>query len=365
MTRAPNSITEAIRGFPPGEDRTTAVLAAVCTIHRPFASRMLRKAAEVDEVRADSIEANLQVVIPSGRRVDLELVGRAAGGDVVRVWIEAKWTAVFQRDQLLDYERALGDRGTLIAVLPAARSSEVPTQFRAWTWEQIAVLADESGRDHGGPHWRHAADDPLAPACQRVLSLFLEHLEREHHMPTRPLLTDHAVAIRLADEALDIADRLGDESIARAGLEVIKGGSFGYNASGAWWRVAAREALATTDAWHPNGYLELMRHPRGAHQDGPLEPVFLFGHTLPKAAIDLLEADRLIEWRRRLAEADPLFKLSGGRSQPTRVVAAMQLAQVATASTSFDGQVEFLTAWIIRALDMLGRLAPDVSWDAP
>lgn len=83
---------------------------------------MLRKAAEVDEVRADSIEANLQVVIPSGRRVDLELVGRAAGGDVVRVWIEAKWMAVFQRDQLLDYERALGDRGTLIAVVPAART---------------------------------------------------------------------------------------------------------------------------------------------------------------------------------------------------------------------------------------------------
>lgn len=361
MARAPTSISQAIRSFAPGEDRTTAVLAAVCIIHRRFAKTVLREVTGVDRIDGESIEANLQVLIPGGRRVDLELVGRRADGSVTRVWIEAKWKAAFQPDQLADYERALDSHGTLIALLPTHRVGEVPDGFRTCTWERIALLADKAGSDDGGPHWRRMAYDPDAPARRRVLALFLDHLQAEHDMTTKPLLTDHAVAIRLADEALEITDRLGDEGIKRAGLQVLKGGSFGYDSAGAWWHLSGR---ADSDAiWHPRGYLELMRHPQGAHQDGPLEPVFLLGHTLPKATIERLESDQLEDWRRRLAAEEPLFKLSGGRSQLTRIVAAVQIVQIASASASFDGQVSFFAGWIVRALDRLRGLDPGLSWE--
>lgn len=358
MARAPSSISQAIRGFPRGEDRTTAVFAAACVVHHAFGQAVLEEAAGA-RIAADSIEANLQVLTPAGRRVDLELVGRS-NGTAVRVWIEAKWDAVWQPNQLADYAAAIADRGTLLALIPAYRAREVPKPFKTLTWEHVAVLADQQGIATAGQRWRDRAYQPDAAAQQRVLALFLDHLETEHQMATSPLLTEHALAIRLAGDAITISDALASDAIRRAGLH-SEGAGYFRNHAGAYWTFQQQAQLAPV--WHPEGWPELMRSPNGAHQtDGPPEPVFLCGYSLPKPAIDRLEAPDLQNWRTALAADTPRFLVSGGRSEWTRVFTALPLAALATASASFDGQAQLLGDWIRGAFDKIQELDPGVIW---
>lgn len=317
------------------------------TIHQPFGHAVLRTATGRD-VDADSIEASLQVLTPAGRRVDLELVGRARGA-VVRVWIEAKWDAGWQPGQLAHYTEVIGVAGALVALVPAHRAVEVPEEFSApLTWEQVAVLADQAGIQEGGHRWRTTALQPDATARQRVLALFLEHLEREHHMTILPLLTEDALAIRYAEDAITIADELAEQAIRRAGLHTEQRHDF-KRRGGAYWKFPAQPQLGAV--WHPGGWAELMRSPTGAHQlDGPPEPVFLCGYTLPKTTIEWLQSDDLQDWRAELATEPLRFVVTGGRKGHTRVFTALPLAALATLRSSFDGQTQVLTDWMQRAL---------------
>lgn len=361
MARPPESIADAVRRFAPGEDRTTAVLAVACTIHTGFGAALVHEVTGAD-VDAASIEADLQVLTPAGRRVDLELIARDRGS-TVRVWIEAKWDALWQPNQLADYAQALDDRGTLVAVVPAYRVHEVTPPTCALTWERIAVLADCQGIAVDGHAWRSIARRPDAPACQHILSLFLDHLETEHHMATSPLRTDHTVAIRLADEAITIADRLAEEAISRQALQLDKANKPGHWAhdTGAWWPFARTDDRGPT-TWHPDGWPELMRLPDGARQDGPADPVFVCGLTLPKRAIERLEQVALTQWRAQIG-AEP-HRFTVWRDQNwTRVFTALPLAELATRSASFTGQVDYLARWLGDRLAAIRSFDPGVQWE--
>jgi hypothetical protein len=170
------------------------------------------------------------------------------------------------------------------------------------------------------------------------------------------------MALRVADEAITIADRLAEEAMARADLRPSSHGDWA-NGTGAWWTFPEDDELGRYTVWHPGGWQEFQRSPDGAHHaDGPPDPVFLCGISLPKRAIERLEQADLTDWRATIA-AEHGFTVTGGGREWTRMFTALPLAIVATASASFDGQATYLAEWLATHLDAAARFDPGVAWD--
>ena len=285
---------------------------------------------------------------------------------MIRVWIEAKWGAREQPEQLEHYREELGDRGLLVALVPARRSREVGDRAVTLTWETVGVLADRVGReDDDDPQWRGAAMHENAPARQRVLALFLDYLRRERGMSIEPLRTDHALALRLAADAIAISDRLAEEAIRRAGLQE-KSSGVGADPHDKWWTFQTPKDWSHRGAWHPDAWPELQRSSSGAHdREAVGEPVFHAGLSLPSgAAARLLEAEALAAWRDD-AHKHGFSVSGGGRGEYTRLFATLPLAALASASATFDGQAEHLSQWVTRKLGYAADLDPGVDWSDP
>lgn len=371
MPVAPTSVLRALR-IGVAENRSTALVAVACQLHRPFAELLVQEAIGgsepgADTLRLNDLEASVEVAAVGGR-VDLELVVHTSVG-LRRIWLEVKGDAEFQDDQLGRYQRALaqtpGAQGRLVVLLPASRvhTPELAgIDVEAITWQTLAALADSAGsrvHDASGQagYWRPSARQSDAPARQLVLDLLLEHLQEEYDVTIDPLTTLHASALRLASSAIAVSDRIAADAIVRAQCQTVRTEPW-LKGLGCRWYLSP--PVSTEQRWwEPNGEFVLWRSVsgnRGLHPAGGAS--FVAGAKLSPAAGEELHSliTRLCEQDARTDWPWPLRHLPQAKHH--FVCSALPLEALATAAATPEHQVQFVSSWLLHTLASLEQSPP-------
>jgi hypothetical protein len=201
MPRSASLLLQAIGRRPWGtEDRLTELLATVCESDSELGRALFAQAGLLCD---GDVEATTQLTVTNGR-VDMQLLGYNKDGSRVRLWSEHKTGSGYGPEQLARYNTELSarygeDRSALITIVPHHDEAEVPDGLNvvSLTWQDIGKLAWDLRRRRGGAGWRNAANEPQAPACQRVLCELLNYLQERHNVTVDPL--SHMDLVALAE----------------------------------------------------------------------------------------------------------------------------------------------------------------------
>jgi hypothetical protein len=366
MSRAPQSLITAVRRAK-REDRLTDLVAMVLEEHIGFANHVLREAGLP---KAVEVRASAQVTTRRGRHPDLEVLGLdERGAAVCRLWSENKTGANYQPDQLPDYAEDLPEhpaRHQLITIVddmsevPRDEQSPDAPRWRGFTWQQVAVMAWEAGRESSPgvdrPDWQRAARRPQAPASQRILLELLNYLEEEHGVVLNPLGHEHISAFAYMDETIAVLQELVTGAASHTHADLDGELEWSDKSDSLWQCFAAAgtwaEALegspdiesANTDHWS---------------SDRIGEPAFGAGYTLPGTVAPVLLASDSQSWRDAV-EADGFSVRPSSDGDWLYIRRTKYVAELIPAGATLDAQTRVLGKWLDDALQALARHDPGV-----
>lgn len=185
-------LLEALERTPVKEDQSTELTAHVLRSDPRFRARFCERIGAPLFPHAD---IRTQRPTASGRRVDLELILRGLRTSHA-VWIEVKAGAPEHDSQVTAYRSDLSrlypGRYTIAILAPVGDEIFAAHPWAAhMTWQQLAGLLDEVGREDSGTGWRQHASADDARVAQRTLLELNEHLQRRRRalkvMPDDPI----------------------------------------------------------------------------------------------------------------------------------------------------------------------------------
>jgi len=349
---AAKSLLEAALRDPGPENRLTELLATAISEHQGFAVR-LAEAVDVPNLPSGtSASCASQVITPEGRFVDLEIALWHEDRVTRRIWCENKIHAAFQPEQLPDYLEALqriDPDGVLVVIAPESRRAGIEAHAPEGTcflsWQRVAEEAHAAGREVG-EGWSDAETRPSS-ATQRLLEEFVEYMQNTEDLGVmiEPLRIRHAVALRDAREAMEIAQTLMDRAVERSSYESKRSA---ISPDGSWAKHRLRPTEHGSQPW---GSLEVMRVSRDwIREDATGEAVYVAGITLGKEHADLRTGERYSGWREKIAREG--FGVITPSSD-VHVMRPLYLVDLATRSPTFDGQCQELAEWLDESLEWI------------
>src|SRR4051794_36585259 len=204
------------------EDRLTEIFAVVLDACDELAKSLF---AEVELPVGERFQVFTQVAVTKANKPDMLVHSLDRGGTVVsRLWSEHKIDSGFgllQRERYLESLRALPGDGELIFIVKDAPTARESGEWRGFTWQEIAELAEGVGLAWGGRDWRREALAPTAPAKWRLLWELLWYLEEEEGLAVAQALDqDRLLAFKLMEEtAAAVAALLERASQSAPGLK--------------------------------------------------------------------------------------------------------------------------------------------------
>jgi hypothetical protein len=369
MSRAPQSLVAAVKSAK-RENQLTGLLSLVLEAHLPFANKLFERAKLPP---AAEVRGRVEVMTRSGRFVDLELLGfDEHGSGVARLWSENKTGAGYQPKQLPDYAMDIPE-------LPKARQlitivddhSEIPDdedspeepRWMGLTWQDIAVMAWEAGReetDHAQRDiWREAAGVPQAPASQRILLELLNYLEEEHGVVLDPLGHEHVAAFAYMPQTSELLEELL-AGVGRSAQVELDG-------KPTWGDDLIWQAFSPAGTWAEplGGWADVLAAPSDDWTESRIgEPAFGTGYVFPRELADVLLSLDTLAWRQALAVEG--FSVRVGESGTNVSVRRTKyLAELIPMGVTLDLQCQALGKWVNESLAVLARHDPAVEPPAP
>jgi hypothetical protein len=377
MPASRRELLDALLKYPPGsENRLTELFATTLATHDAFARRLFERvgiALPEDGVR---FEAFTQRTVAARCRPDMLVSAYENGHLRAQVWSEHKTGSGFRDLQLDDYLAALqearahlragtGEFDAALTSIVAERADEdEPQTWTALTWQEVAELANQTGRAWAGAGWADAALQPDAPARERVLHEFLWYLEQEGFAVVDALDTDNVLALRKAAETTFALETLLErvalylkQHYEPNGLGSFEDGRLYYQLfdlpENSWarrirtagWRADLELLVAGDDAW-------------STEETG--EPAFGAGFTLDEPLYEALAAEQ--EWLNGLAERElSLMPYEGN----TRIFRTKRMSELIGAGETLDDQARALADWTRESFARVGAYSPGDEWEPP
>ena len=219
MGRSRESLLDAASAYAFGrEDRLTEVFATVLAACDELTAALF---AEVDLPVGDRFQVFTQVVMTKGDRPDMVIHSLdRSGAEVSRIISEHKVDSGFgnmQRERYLKALRALPVAGELIFIVAFAPTAREGGDWRGFTWQEIAELAEGVGRTWGGREWRQQALAPTTSAKWRLLWELLWYIEEEMGLAvTQPLNEDNVLTYKLMDDTAQAVAALVERAAQNA-----------------------------------------------------------------------------------------------------------------------------------------------------
>jgi DNA-binding protein len=340
-----------------GEDRLTEVLAVVLAGHEGLAHRLL-KAAGLPF--SGAVEVSTQVRTERGKYVDLQLVALDGKDRAVlsRLWSEHKTGSDYSPDQLEGYAADLqamhqGPR-RLITVVNHSSDATVDPRWDVFTWDQVALLAEEQGRADEGTRWRDAATAGAAPARLRFLHELLTYLEEKHHAVTNPISHIDILALAQANETSEKLTGLLERAADLSRLE--PDGGYGWDKSdlGTYWQL-----FKLPGGWHEplGGHAELAVFESDSWSFDRLdEPAFGAGVSLPAKLYEQLRDASRTAWREGLASEG--VAVTDTEDGVVRCYRTLYVAELISKGATVDAQATWLGRWAADAVELIVSRAP-------
>lgn len=369
MPRAREEVLDAALSYFDGsENRLTELLATVLDYHDAFA-RALFERADID-LPGDGVrfEVYTQKAVAEGARPDMVVLALRGPTLVAQLWSEHKVGEGEFRDlQLEDYGDALSKErspGRLIGIVGEVKSDREGEDWRMFTWQEVAELANSVGRQAGfendpGRGWRTAALAPMAPACARLLHEFIWYLEKEGDAVVDALDRENVQAFQKMAETttgiLALLDRAAQHM--RPAFDSVEEDLGGEEDGSRFWQIFK----APEDSWVSRfgaagfeAYPELMLSADDRWwSESRDEPAFAAGYTLSDQLYEPLAADE--EWVKRLTDKAVDLAVYDGL---VRVFCTTPMTSLLERGDTLDEQSRALAEFAKESLNLIDALAP-------
>lgn len=213
------------------EDRVTEVFAAAVQAEPEFAKALTLLVARSREIREALASNQCELQVATQRRtlsdyvIDCEIAWTLGARRAALVWIENKTGSGYSHNQLEKYRTEIrkgfygGERGEILTIVPSRDAfpdgyrDATDSPWKAITWQDAAILADEVGRrwghsEHRDPaHWRAHACSRSAPRRIVYLNEFIALLERKGLAQMEGIKAEDVAALPRGLELSDLTYR--------------------------------------------------------------------------------------------------------------------------------------------------------------